>query len=116
MFVCIVCVCWQLDAVEVGVHRFGDFEVEVFDSSSDYVSLLKSIFDFPALRTFLARPDFQFAFDGMHGGTSSSSPSPIHPLVVTVGIQSPFTASIIMMSVISTSIHDCHVISRANPH
>jgi phosphoglucomutase len=65
-----LCTGVQLDAGEVGVQRFGDFEVEVFDSSSDYVSLLKSIFDFPALRTFLARPDFKFIFDGMHGGKS----------------------------------------------
>lgn len=33
----------------------------------EYVALLKTVFDFPSLRSLLARPDFSFVFDGMHG-------------------------------------------------
>ena len=33
----------------------------------EYVVLLKSVFDFPRLKTLVARPDFNFVFDGMHG-------------------------------------------------
>lgn len=31
------------------------------------MALLKSVFDFPRLAALLARPDFSFVFDGMHG-------------------------------------------------
>jgi phosphoglucomutase len=62
----------EIDASEVGITHYTSadgslFTVEVFDSSADYVPLLKSIFDFPALRAFLAQPDFKFTFDGMNG-------------------------------------------------
>lgn len=33
----------------------------------EYVALLKTVFDFPRLKSLLARPDFSFVFDGMHG-------------------------------------------------
>eukprot|EP00897_Mesotaenium_endlicherianum_P010385 jgi/Mesen1/9375/ME000610S08691 len=45
----------------------GPFDVEVFDSADDYLGLMKSIFDFAAIKTLLARPDFKFLFDGLHG-------------------------------------------------
>jgi hypothetical protein len=35
---------------QVGVTRFGSFEVEVVDPIEDYLALLKEVFDFPALR------------------------------------------------------------------
>ena len=58
----------DVSAAAVGVQHFGDaFSVEVVDPSADYVPLLKTIFDFPALRALLARPDFKFTLDGMHG-------------------------------------------------
>lgn len=31
------------------------------------MALLKTVFDFPSLKALLARPDFSFVFDGMHG-------------------------------------------------
>lgn len=33
----------------------------------EYITLLKTVFDFPQLKSLLARPDFSFVFDGMHG-------------------------------------------------
>ncbi len=33
----------------------------------DYLKLLRKIYDFSALSALLRRPDFKFAFDGMHG-------------------------------------------------
>jgi phosphoglucomutase len=41
--------------------------MQVIDSVEDYLKLLKSIYDFGALGRLLARPDFKFVFDGMHG-------------------------------------------------
>jgi len=49
--------------------EFGDdsFKVEVIDPTEDYIKLMKTIFDFDALKTFLTRKDFSFRLDGMHG-------------------------------------------------
>ena len=40
---------------------------QVIDPVTDYLKLLRSIFDFPALKALFARPDFKFLFDGLHG-------------------------------------------------
>lgn len=45
----------------------GPFDVEVFDSTEDYIKLMKTIFDFQAIKDLLARPNFNFCFDGLHG-------------------------------------------------
>ena len=47
-------------------------EVEVIDNTEDYVKQITSIFDVASLRTLIARPDFKFVYDGMHGGGSRS--------------------------------------------
>jgi phosphoglucomutase len=52
----------------LGTHRFGSFEVEVIDGLEDYVELMKKIFDFNALKKFLARPGFRILIDSLHGG------------------------------------------------
>jgi phosphoglucomutase len=41
--------------------------VTVIDPFEEYVSTLKSCFDFGALKHFAQRPDFSILFDGMHG-------------------------------------------------
>ena len=43
------------------------FAVDVVSSTACHVELLQSIFDFPALRALVARPDFSLAYDCMHG-------------------------------------------------
>lgn len=45
------------------------FTIDVIDPADDYVELLRSMFDFAALRELFARPDFSFLFDAMNGVT-----------------------------------------------
>jgi phosphoglucomutase len=45
-------------------------KVEVIDSVSDYVQLMKEIFDFSSIREFVSStPSFTFLFDAMHAVT-----------------------------------------------
>lgn len=41
--------------------------IEVIDSSEHHVNLLKTIFDFDAIKSLIHRPDFSFKYDCMHG-------------------------------------------------
>lgn len=54
------------DAVEaidlslVGTKTYGPLEIEIIDSTKDYVEFLKEIFDFELIRSFIAQnPDFK---------------------------------------------------------
>jgi phosphoglucomutase len=51
-----------------GRHRLGELSVEVIDPVADYVELMQSLFDFPALRAQFAG-GFRLAFDAMHAVT-----------------------------------------------
>ncbi len=42
--------------------------VEIVDSVNDYVALMKDIFDFDVIKSFLADGKFSILFDAMHGG------------------------------------------------
>ncbi|KAF9677444.1 hypothetical protein SADUNF_Sadunf08G0108300 [Salix dunnii] len=61
----------DVDITAIGVTSFcgpeGYFDVEVFDSASDYVKLMKSIFDFESIRKLLSSPKFTFCYDALHG-------------------------------------------------
>jgi phosphoglucomutase len=57
----------EIDFSRPGVHQFGPIGVEVIDAASSYTDLMKSIFNFPALRAFVARPDFKMTYDAMNG-------------------------------------------------
>mmetsp|Transcript_33182 Transcript_33182/g.105778 ORF Transcript_33182/g.105778 Transcript_33182/m.105778 type:complete len:581 (+) Transcript_33182:116-1858(+) len=58
----------SVDLSRRGVTRFpGGFRVEVVDPTSSHVDLLKTIFDFKALKALVARSDFSLVYDGMHG-------------------------------------------------
>lgn len=61
----------DVDIAAIGITSFmgpdGQFDVEVFDSASDYVKLMKSIFDFQAIRNLLSSPNFTFCYDALHG-------------------------------------------------
>ncbi|KAM0961133.1 hypothetical protein ACFX13_020878 [Malus domestica] len=61
----------DVDITEVGVTTFsvdgGTFDVDVFDSASDYVKLMMSIFDFESIRKLLSSPKFSFCYDALHG-------------------------------------------------
>lgn len=54
----------------IGSKMYGSLEVEVVDSTSDYVEMLKDIFDFDLIKKFFAtHPDFKVLFDGLSGVT-----------------------------------------------
>ncbi|KAK9277783.1 hypothetical protein L1049_007330 [Liquidambar formosana] len=61
----------HVDISAIDVTSFGGpegpFDVDVFDSASDYVKLMKSIFDFQSIQKLLSSPSFSFCFDGLHG-------------------------------------------------
>ncbi|KAI8994415.1 hypothetical protein BC832DRAFT_569362 [Gaertneriomyces semiglobifer] len=60
----------HVDLSAIGSKSYGDLTVEVVDSVSDYVELMKEIFDFNMLRDFFkSRPSFRVLFDSMHGVT-----------------------------------------------
>ncbi|KAL4859281.1 Phosphoglucomutase [Chlorella vulgaris] len=61
----------DVDLSKVGTTRFGSFEVEVVDYTTEYFDTLKEVFDFPALRAFMTRPDFSLVFDAMHAVTGA---------------------------------------------
>ena len=52
-----------------GVLNEGDrkFSIRVIDSCDEYVTLMKTLFDFESLRNLVKRKDFSLCFDGMHG-------------------------------------------------
>lgn len=55
---------------DIGTQTFGSLEVEIIDSTADYVDMLKEIFDFDLIKSFLhTNKDFKVLFDGLHGVT-----------------------------------------------
>jgi phosphoglucomutase len=44
-----------------------EVNIEVIDSSESHVNLLKTVFDFPAIKGLLDRQDFTMVYDCMHG-------------------------------------------------
>ena len=52
----------------IGSHQVDRMRVEVFDPVSDYLELMRTLFDFDALRG-LFRSGFRLAFDAMHAVT-----------------------------------------------
>jgi phosphoglucomutase len=60
----------EVDLFHLGTKTYGSLEVEIIDSTADYVQLMKEIFDFDLIRSFLAtHKDFKILFDGLHGVT-----------------------------------------------
>jgi phosphoglucomutase len=60
----------DVNITEIGTKSYGPLEVEVIDSTKDYVEMLKDIFDFPLIRQFFkTHSDFKVLFDALHGVT-----------------------------------------------
>jgi phosphoglucomutase len=60
----------DIDLDQIGTNKYGDLEVEIIDSTADYIAMLKDIFDFDLIRSFFkSQPDFKVLFDGMSGVT-----------------------------------------------
>jgi len=56
----------------IGTKTYGPLEVEIVHSTEDYVKMLKSIFDFDLIKTFLnEHQDFKILFDGLSGVTGN---------------------------------------------
>ncbi|KAI8075189.1 hypothetical protein BC940DRAFT_230175 [Gongronella butleri] len=60
----------KIDFSQLGSHKAGAMVVDVIDGVTDYVDMLKSIFDFDTIKQFFAtNPQFKVLFDGMNGVT-----------------------------------------------
>ncbi|KAG8164711.1 hypothetical protein KVR01_004986 [Diaporthe batatas] len=60
----------DVDISTIGTKTYGSLEVEIIDSTADYVEMLKDIFDFPLIKKFFTEhPDFKVLFDALHGVT-----------------------------------------------
>ncbi len=53
--------------IVVGADGSTEVNVEVISTTDAHVSLLKTIFDFGAIKALLDRPDFTMVYDSMHG-------------------------------------------------
>ncbi|KAF5362470.1 hypothetical protein D9756_002305 [Leucocoprinus leucothites] len=60
-----------VDLSKVTETTYGPSSVQIIDSVTDYLVLLKEIFDFPLIKSFLQqhKSDFKVLFDGLHGVT-----------------------------------------------
>ncbi|KAI7881572.1 Phosphoglucomutase, first 3 domain-containing protein [Lichtheimia hyalospora FSU 10163] len=55
---------------ELGTQNVGDMVIQVIDGIDDYVALMKEIFNFDEIKSFLqSNKNFKVLFDGMHGVT-----------------------------------------------
>lgn len=60
----------DVDLSTIGSKKYGPLEVEIIDSTTDYVDYMKEIFDFDLIRSFFkAQPDFKVLFDALSGVT-----------------------------------------------
>jgi len=60
----------EVDIKTIGTKTYGSLEVEIIDSTSDYVEMLKDIFDFPLIKSFFSKnKDFKVLFDALSGVT-----------------------------------------------
>jgi phosphoglucomutase len=60
----------EIDLTKLGTSTYGPLEVEIIDSTKDYVEMLKSIFDFPLIKSFIqTNQHFSFLFDALNGVT-----------------------------------------------
>lgn len=60
----------DVDLATIGTKTYGNLEVEIIDSTADYMEMLKDIFDFDLIKKFFAdNKDFKVLFDGLHGVT-----------------------------------------------
>jgi len=62
----------DVDLSTIGTQKVGDLEVEIIHSTKDYLAMLKDIFDFDLIKSFLKQhADFKVLFDGLSGVTGS---------------------------------------------
>lgn len=60
----------KVDLKHIGTKKYGPLEVEIIDSTKDYVEMMEEIFDFPLIKEFIdEHKDFTFLFDALNGVT-----------------------------------------------
>lgn len=60
----------DVDLGKIGQVKAGDLEIEIIDSTKDYIAMLKDIFDFDLIKSFIkSNPDFTVLFDALNGVT-----------------------------------------------
>lgn len=63
----------KFDLSKIGKFKTGPLEIEVIDTTNDYVNLLKEIFDFVGIKAFIDKATttqgFKLVFDAMNGVT-----------------------------------------------
>ncbi|KAK9328148.1 hypothetical protein V1520DRAFT_346896 [Lipomyces starkeyi] len=60
----------DIDLSTIGTKSYGNLTVDIIDSTADYVVMLKEIFDFGLIKSFLAsKPEFKVLFDSLSGVT-----------------------------------------------
>ncbi|ODV59141.1 phosphoglucomutase PGM2 [Ascoidea rubescens DSM 1968] len=62
----------EIDLSKIGVQKYDNIEVEIVDSTKDYVEMLKSIFDFDLIKSFIQKRSpqgFKLLFDALNGVT-----------------------------------------------
>ncbi|ANB13893.1 phosphoglucomutase PGM2 [Sugiyamaella lignohabitans] len=60
----------QVNLSKIGAATYGPLEVEIIDTVEDYLLLVKEIFDFDLIKSFLkSNPDFTILFDALNGIT-----------------------------------------------
>ena len=64
----------EFDCIGEQTFLGGQFVLEIVDSITDYAALMKEIFDFDLLRTFLSGGKFRILVDAMNGGESAEPP------------------------------------------
>jgi len=62
----------DIDLSTIGTKTYGPLEVEIIHSTTDYLAMLKDIFDFDLIKKFLQEhKDFKVLFDGLSGVTGN---------------------------------------------
>lgn len=92
----------ETDLSEIGMHIYGDFEVDIVSATEDYLNVLQRVFDFDMLKTFLARGDFSMIFDAMHAVTGAYA----KPLFVSL-LKAPESCIMNGEAVLCVTIPDC---------
>lgn len=60
----------SVDLETIGVATYGPLEIEIIHSTESYVAMLKGIFDFDLIKSFIkGNPGFTFLFDALNGVT-----------------------------------------------
>lgn len=60
----------DVDLSKIGETKVGNLAIEIIDSTKDYIEMLKDIFDFDLIRSFIkSNPKFTVLFDALNGVT-----------------------------------------------